>query len=301
MEAKVARTLDPDGNVYSQAGEDRLIDTIFRTLRDQNRWCVEFGAWDGKYLSNTRHLIEHRGFSAILIEGDRQRFEELKRTVAGHDGLLAINKFVGFDADDNLDTILSGTPVPKDFDFLSIDIDGNDYHVWKAMSDFRPKVVCVEFNPTIPTDVRFVQPADRTVMQGCSLLSLVDLGRTKGYELIGVTHFNAFFTESEYFHRFGIADNRPEALRRHLADITHIFIGYDGTVMLAGSKKLPWHDIELRESRMQRLPTCLRTFPANYSALQRALFVCWTNPSSIPRTIVNRLKRLFQATLADKH
>jgi len=287
---------DADGNCYSQTGEDRLIDTIFRTMADQNGWCVEFGAWDGKYLSNTRHLIENRAFAAVLIEGDKARFEELKKTTAGNGRLLAINKFVGFDADDNLDVILSGTPAPKDFDFLSIDIDGNDYHAWNAISVYVPKVVCVEFNPTIPTEVKFVQRADHAVTQGCSLLSLVELGKTKGYELIAVTHFNAFFTKSEYFGLFGIADNRPEALRKHLASITHIFSGYDGTVFLAGSKRLPWHEIEFRESKIQALPTFLRKYPDNYTPLQRALFSFWTSPSSIPKRIVTRAKRLFMRT-----
>jgi hypothetical protein len=196
-------------NVHSQTGEDGIIQEILEVLPCNNNWCVEFGAWDGLFLTNTRHLIESKGFSAVLIEADKKRFHELQRNYS-QNNVTTINRFVGFEEGDNLDQILSDTPIPYDFDILSIDIDGNDYHVWKCVSKYRPKVVVIEFNPTIPTHIRFVQPADPSINQGASLLSLVELGKEKGYELVSVLPFNAFFVREEYYSLFQLESNAPD-------------------------------------------------------------------------------------------
>src|SRR3569832_196899 len=124
--------LDYKRNVYSQYGEDGIIEKIVNILPEDERWCVEFGAWDGLHLTNTRNLIESLGFSAVLIEADKSRFSALQKNYAYNTNIISLNRFVGFDDDDNLDEILKKTPVPKDFTLLSIDIDGIDYHVWQA-------------------------------------------------------------------------------------------------------------------------------------------------------------------------
>ena len=259
---------------YSQTGEDGIIEKIFEILpNNDDPWCVEFGAWDGVHLTNTRHLIESKGFSAVLIEADKRRFADLRRNYSQYgERIVPINRVVGFGDDDNLDTILVDTPIPLDFDFLSIDIDGNDYHVWNRVRKYSPKAVVIEFNQTIPTHIRFVQPADSSVNQGASLAALVELGQTKGYELISVLPNNAFFVRKEYFHLFQIESNAPEVLRTKTGSITYLFTGYDGRVFLHGARRLPWHRIELVESDMQTLPRFLRTFPGKYSAVQKFVF-----------------------------
>src|SRR3954466_14198505 len=111
--------LDYKADVYSQTGEDGIIEKILEMLPARNNWCVEFGAWDGKYLSNTLNLINHKEYSAVLIEGSKAKFPELKNNFADNPKVFPINAFVGFDTLNNLDTILGKTPIPKDFDFLS--------------------------------------------------------------------------------------------------------------------------------------------------------------------------------------
>ena len=217
--------LDFKSDTYSQTGEDGIIKKILEVIPQNNKWCVDFGAWDGLYLSNTRNLIETKGYSAILIEGNKVKFVELKKNYAQNKNVITINRFVGFEKEDNLDQILKMTPIPNDFDFLSIDIDGNDYHVWKAISDYNPKIVCIEFNPTIPTEIEFIQSADTSVRQGASLLSLVKLGKDKGYELVSVLKFNAFFVRSKYYPLFKMESNSPKVLRTNLSDITYLFSG----------------------------------------------------------------------------
>jgi hypothetical protein len=263
--------LDHASNAFSQWGEDGVIARILATLPERDRWCVEFGAGDGVALSNTRRLIAQDGCSAVMIEGDAGKYRALERNCADRDNVRTIRAFVGFSAEDGLDALLSDCGVPENFDFLSIDIDGNDYHVWQAIEKYRPKAVCVEFNPTVPPGVRFVQPADPGVNQGCSLLALDELARSKGYELVSVLFCNALFVDGGYFADFGISDNRPEVLQTDLSAVTWLFTGYDGTVHLAGSREMPWHGLRLDERRMQLLPRVLRHFPDRYSLWQKKL------------------------------
>lgn len=259
-------------NSHSQTGEDGIIAKVLDMLPDRNKVCVEFGAWDGMYLSNVRRLIEEEGYFSVLIEGDFKKFKELKSNFSGNDKVTPLNCFVGFEENNGLDGLLWPLSVPVDFDFLSIDIDGNDFHVWKAMDIYRPKLICIEFNPTIPTEVDFVQPADPKVHQGCSLSSLCRLAEEKDYELICVLPFNAFFVEKEYFHLFEISDNSPKELRQDLSAVTWLFSGYDGTIHIAGSKNLPWHGMKIHDTDFQILPKFFRSFRGRYSPVQSLFF-----------------------------
>lgn len=284
--------LDFAHNVYSQSGEDGIIRKIFERLPATDKWCVEFGAWNGVFLSNTRNLIENAGYSAVLLEASKDKFRDLNNNYAGQKNVITVNALVGIGAHDGLDAILGGTPVPHDLDFLSIDVDGNDYHIWKAMSTYRPKVICIEFNPTVPTEVAFVQRADSRVNQGASLLSFVELGKEKGYELVAVLPFNAFFVDSQYYPLFDICDNRPAVLRKDLSAITYLFSGFDGTIYLHGCKCLPWHGLPLHESAFQRLPKALRKYPDNYTPMETICFRIFVKLTSL-RPLFSRIwKRL---------
>lgn len=252
-------------------GETQIITKILETLPQRNRWCVEFGAWDGLYLSNTRDLIENHAYSAVLIEAHQCKFEELCSNYSELDTVLPMNALVGFDENNNLDMILKESVVPCDFDFLSIDIDGNDYHVWQAMERLQPKVVCIEFNPTIPNQVDFVQAADVNLNHGCSLKSLVELGKRKDYELVDVSTTNAFFVRREYFDLFDIENNSLDCLRKTDL-VTHLFSGYDGTIFLRGNRSLPWHGLTLDENSLQQLPEYLRKFPSSRTTYDVWLF-----------------------------
>lgn len=267
--------LEHGSSVYSQTGEDGIIQKILEILAENDKWCVEFGAGDGRDSSNSCNLILNKGYSAVLIESRKARFVQLQKNYAQNKNVYTINQSVGFKEEDNLDHVLKMTPIPCDFDFLTIDIDGNDYHVWKAMSKYEPKAICIEFNPTIPTEIRFVQPADRSLNQGSSLLSLVELGKEKGYELVSVLPVNAFFVKSKYYPLFEIADNVPTVLRKDLSAITHLFSGYDGRIFLRGNMKLPWHLIEIKESKVQQLPRLFRKYPDNFRKIDIIMWIMY--------------------------
>lgn len=241
-------------NVTSQYGEDGIIEKALEVIGINDTWCVEFGSWDGMACSNTYNLITERGYSAILIEGNPKRYKDLLKTFGGNHRVIPLNAFVGFDKENGLDSILKETDIPLDFDVLSIDIDGNDYHVWEAIREYKPKVVVIEFNPTIAPTVEFVQPADKRLMHGSSLLSITKLATSKGYELVCTTTTNAIYVDAKFFKLFGIRDNSVKRMMTDESHITHIFSGYDGTVFIRGCGVIPWQGIAYKESRVQQIP-----------------------------------------------
>ena len=83
MPTKNQWLLDHAANVHSQAGEDGVLAKVLEIIGASTKWCVEFGAWDGKYLSNTYNLIESQGFSAVMIEGSEKRHGDLVATFRG--------------------------------------------------------------------------------------------------------------------------------------------------------------------------------------------------------------------------
>lgn len=186
---------------YSQYGEDALIDAIFEICPPQNKWCVEVGAGDGVTISNTAYFIQS-GWKAILIESI---YEKLRggRLVGGLRKVAEIwrknsNVFPVHATltRDNLDRILSRFPIPKDFDFLSLDIDSFDLEVWKNLN-YRPNLVCIECNdePRSLTD-NFYEPGNRH--NGASVVALKELGHEKGYDFVCATYCNCIFIEREF-------------------------------------------------------------------------------------------------------
>ena len=242
----------------------------------KRRWCVEFGASDGKWNSNSYNLIANRGYSGVLIEAHPKSARHLEDRFHSRSDVITLHQAVGLDKASGLDAMLNPTPIPRDFDVLSIDIDGNDYHVWKGITVYRPKLVCIEFNPTMANEIDFSQTADMSVSQGSSLLAMQRLAADKGYELIAVTDCNGVFVDAKYFDLFDIEDNSLATFRPHNPHATHIFVGYDGKLFLRGNRRLLWHDIAFDESDIQLLPRILRHQRARYSKFQGFLYRWYT-------------------------
>src|SRR6266850_743731 len=189
---------DHGSNVYSQSGEDGIVARIFEIIGARSRLCVEFGAWDGFYLSNTANLWTN-GWQGVLIEADPERFRELQRNVGAH-SVKAVQGFVRREGEDTLERILLREGVTDTPDLLCIDIDGDDYHVFASLTDLRPRVVICEYNPTIPPHIELV--AEPGNYFGCSALSVVRLGEKMGYRLVACTESNLVFVLAEDFPLF---------------------------------------------------------------------------------------------------
>jgi len=249
-------------NKTSLDGEDGILEKVFEVLPPENPWCVEFGAWDGKEYSNSYTLLKEKGWSGVLIEADPRRYADLVVNFGSNPKVNCLNAFVTFEGPNALRNLLDGTGIPQDFDLLSIDIDGADYHIWSTFEKYTPKVVVIEFNPTIPDHVEFVQPRDMRINQGSSLLSLVKLGSSKGYELICITEHNAIFVLRDLYHKFNIRDNSIRSLHPHSFAQFHIFQLYDGTFVVGGRDRMVWQNgLPIRQTKFQVVPGFLRTYP----------------------------------------
>ena len=149
-----------------------MLDAIFAAIGVTNRYFVEFGVEDGTEC-NTANLVR-QGWSGLMLDGDE------------HPGTLVRQEFI---TAENINDLFAKYHVPQVFDFLSIDIDGNDYWVWKALA-YRPRVVVIEYNASVPPelsravvyDPKFIW--DNSDYFGASLRALAEWGIRMGYELV---------------------------------------------------------------------------------------------------------------------
>ena len=260
--ADEAASLAPDDlraaerSVFSQFGEDGVVEKIFEVIEPGPKFAVEFGAYDGVNNSNMRNLVVNHGWNSFQIEGDPKRAAELAKNYKGYPGTSSIQAWVW---PGNIEILFEENGVPKDLDFLVIDIDSNDYYVWRAIHDFKPKVVMIEMNLAFPPPQKMVvdyHPMnywDHTYYHGASLQSLYELGKKKGYELIYQMSFgpNVFFVAEEYFDRFGIADNSPSALYRPLPPKAlakdDLKWGRNGIPWPKGKDELTWKNLVIEK------------------------------------------------------
>ncbi len=198
--------LSYEKSVYSEHGEDGILAKIFELIPPESRFCIEFGAYDGRTGSNT-FLLRRQGWNCLLL--DRMYADP------------SLNLYKEFIRSDNINEIFERYNVPKDLDLLSIDVDYNDFHLWNALSsDYRPKVVIIEYNPThLPTQDKVVKYrpfycGDGTNYYGASMLALHELGRAKGYSLV--------YAESSGTNLFFVRDDLIEKYQLEFADSNQV-------------------------------------------------------------------------------
>jgi hypothetical protein len=206
-------------SVYSQFGEDGVVQKIFEIIDPTHQYAVEFGASDGVENNNMRRLVLEEGWGGLQIEGDRAQARALARNYAEHPRVKTMQAWI---YPGNIEILFEEAKVPKNFDYLVIDIDSNDYYVWRAIRDYRPKVVQIEYNSAFPPPelavVEFhpMNYWDGTDYHGASIQSYYELGKKKGYELIygNTAGNNLIFVDAQYYPLFGLEDNSPERFYR---------------------------------------------------------------------------------------
>lgn len=178
-------------DVYSQFGEDGIIEKIFKTIGEGSKTCVEFGASDGS-CSNTRKLWED-GWRAVLVEGQSHLSEKLNLLV--NENCTVVNTYLTPTGPASIDEILRSLEIPS-VDFISIDVDGIDYLIWESMA-YTPRVVCIEYNQTIPPNVAIYQNnIEGHYGFGASAKALCDLAESKNYSLVYLNKGNLFFVHN---------------------------------------------------------------------------------------------------------
>jgi hypothetical protein len=183
--------------VFSQNGEDGVIFELCRRIRPNNVF-VEFGVGRGSQ-ANCVLLADVFGWSGLFIESEREKYAGLQAKYLSNQRVQTRCSMVN---PEGINSIFDDANIPTEFGVLSIDIDGNDYWVWNALKDFRPALVILEYNSSLPDEV-LVQPYDKpwddTNFFGASLSAFEQLAAEKGYDLVhtDLAGVNAFFVRSD--------------------------------------------------------------------------------------------------------
>lgn len=198
------KSLIPYGHkIYSQNDEDGIIREIFNRIGTTNKTFVELGVGDG--LENNTLALLFDDWKGLWVEGSSQNVDKIAKgyakTISGGQ-LTVIQSMI---TKENINDTISSQLDCKEPDLLSIDLDGNDYHVFEAISGIKPRVVVMEYNAKFAPPVSYCMQYDAehiwdgTDKFGASLSFLEARLREKGYSLVGcnLTGANAFFVRQD--------------------------------------------------------------------------------------------------------
>jgi hypothetical protein len=193
---------------FSQNGEDGVLLEIFNRIGVTNRFFVEFGIQSG-IEGNCVLLADVLGWSGVFIEADPEFHAQLQAKYAGYP-VRTVRDFV---TADRVNEIFRDAGVPEQPDLVSIDIDGNDIYVWDALTEFRPRVVVIEYNSGITEPGPVAQPHDPVRPWagdgsfGSSLEALDVVAARHGYRLAhtDLTGTNAFYVIESDWVKLGLS------------------------------------------------------------------------------------------------
>ena len=247
---------DAEFKVFSQFGDDGIIQYLIRRLQIEPRTFIEFGV-DNYKESNTRYLLAANDWKGLVIDADDLNIQSIKQDDLywQHD-LTAVCSFV---TTQNIDQIFESNGFHGELGLLSVDIDGNDYHLWEAISSVQPKIVIVEYNSvfgaeravTIPYDPSFRRHAAHHsgLYAGASLKALWMLAQRKGYGFIGSNSAgnNAYFVRLDKLsglRPLSVAEGFVESRFRESKDARGLPTFLRGSERLKAIQEFPIYDIE---------------------------------------------------------
>lgn len=243
---------DIEFRCYSQNGEDGILLYLFAMIGTTNRRVVEICAGSGVEC-NAANLIINHNWSGFLFDGNDALLESGRDFYATHPNTLLSPPqltHAWIDAE-TVNDVIAISGASGDIDLLSLDVDGVDYWIWRAIERVAPRVVVVEFNAMFGPHERLTLPYDRNFQLdlskpgppkcGASLAAFTALASEKGYRLIGAQSrgFNAFFMKR------GLADDLfPELTPQQvyagtprLAEYTHSWL----EALFEDGQK--WHEV----------------------------------------------------------
>jgi hypothetical protein len=213
--------------VFSQWGEDGIIQYLINSIKINNKVFIEFGVEN--YLeANTRFLLINDNWKGLIIDSDKNNVSSIKSDpLYWRYDLTAHCDFI---TRDNINSIFSQNGITGDIGVLSIDIDGNDYWVWEAIDIVSPRIVICEYNSlfgdehtiTIPYNKKFNRTKAHfsNLYFGASLPAICRLAEQKGYDFIGSNSAgsNAFFIRKDLSHRLNILTAKQGYVRTNVRE-----------------------------------------------------------------------------------
>jgi len=248
---------DYEFKVFSQFSDDGIIQFLIRKARIINQCFIEFGVQDYSE-SNTRFLLMNDNWSGFIMDGSTDAINRIKKQ--SYFWKYDLQAFQAFITKDNINSLMSQTGW-EDVGLLHIDIDGNDYWIWKEMdiSKLRPSIVIIEYNSLFGAEktitIPYKEDFNRTVAhfsnlyQGASLKALVNLSQEKGYAFVGCNKAgnNAYFVRKDRLNDLGavkIEEGYVESKFRESRDEAGFKTFVRGKDRIALIKKLPVYNTE---------------------------------------------------------
>jgi hypothetical protein len=247
---------DTEFKVFSQFGDDGIIQYLIHTIDIPHHSFIEFGV-ENYMESNTRFLLMNNNWNGLVIDAGKDNIEFIRNhEIYWKHELSAVEQFI---TKENINTIISDSGFSGNAGILSIDVDGNDYWIWESVHAVTPVVVIIEFNsvfgPDFAVTIPYSSDFNRTkshytnLYWGCSLKALCFLAGKKGYFFIGCNSSgnNAYFIRKDKIGRLkplAVAEGYIESRFRESRDpdgkLTHI----TGIKRLAAIKDMVVVDIE---------------------------------------------------------
>ena len=205
---KTAKNLrEYEFKIFSQNGEDGIIQYLIESIDIKNKTFIEFGVEDF-FESNCRFLLmKDTKWKGFVIDGSTKNIQCLKNSYFyWKHHLVAVDEFI---TKENVNNVLLKSNFSEDLGILSIDIDGNDYYILEAIKNFKPSILICEYNPvfggsrkiSIPYKNNFsrTNAHHSNLYWGASLAAMTYMANKKGYSLVGTTSFcnNAFYVRND--------------------------------------------------------------------------------------------------------
>lgn len=197
---------DYEFKVFSQNGEDGIIQYLIKKIDIKNKIFVEFGVEDYTE-ANTRFLLENNDWAGLIIDGDKEGIARIKeREIAWRHDLKIVGEFI---TRDNINRLISNNGINGDIGILSVDVDGNDYWILEAIDCISPQILICEYNSVFGINKKITVPYEENFNRtekhfsnlywGASICALAELGISKGYDLVGSNSFgnNIFFVRHD--------------------------------------------------------------------------------------------------------
>lgn len=191
--------------IFSEYGDDGIIQYLIRACQIDSKLFIEFGV-ENYTEANTRFLLINNNWKGLIIDGSENNINQVKRENLywKHD-LTAVAKFI---TSENINEIFEHNGFKGEVGIMHIDIDGNDYWIWKDVKVVNPQLVIVEYNAvfginpwTVPYDANFFRTKKHhsNLYFGASLVALNALAEDKGYSLVGCNSNgnNAYFVRND--------------------------------------------------------------------------------------------------------
>ncbi len=251
-------------NIYSQFGQDGVLEEVLSKICPlENINAFEVGGWDGVKLSNICNLAVNHNSNCIFVEANKKKYLQIlenHKSRINKNKVFAFNEYLTAKGGSSAGNLIKKAGI-KELDFISIDVDGMDYFIFRDL-DISPKVILIEFNQTFHSDIEFIQEEDPSLNFGASSTAIAKLAIKKGYSIIHYFECDLLLVRNDLLEKMHFKTiPYQEITSKHYS---YIGFGYDAKMFSFGfgEKKgpyCPWEkNLKISTTKFQALPSFLQ-------------------------------------------